>query len=70
MITACSQMLLCLDDMHLTKADKYGSFPCIELLRQLQQEQGWYERKALNWKVRVPFNSIKYACRWEEYHVE
>ena len=46
-------MLLCLDDMHMTMADKYGSFPCMELLRQLLQEQGWYERKSLNWKVRI-----------------
>lgn len=44
-------ILLCLDDMHMSMADNYGSFPCLELLRQLVEEKGWYEKKSLSWKT-------------------
>ena len=45
------QVLAYLDDLNMAAVDTYGSQPCSELLRQLMNDGGWYDRKHLTWKV-------------------
>lgn len=45
------QVVACLDDLNMAAVDSYGSQPCSELLRQLMNDGGWYDRKHLTWKV-------------------
>ena len=45
------QLVVCLDDLNMASPDAYGSQPCTELLRQLSDVRGWYDRKNLTWKV-------------------
>ena len=45
------QVLAYLDDLNMAAVDTYGSQPCSELLRQLMNNGGWYDRKYLTWKV-------------------
>jgi len=47
------QVLAYLDDLNTAAVDTYGSQPCSELLRQLMNDGGWYDRKYLTWKVRI-----------------
>ena len=42
---------MCLDDLNMAALDSYGSQSCAELLRQLVDDGGWYDRKNLAWKV-------------------
>jgi len=45
------QVVACLDDLNMAAVDSYGSQPCSELLKQLMNDGGWYDRKHLTWKV-------------------
>jgi len=45
------QVVACLDDLNMAAVDSYGSQPCLELLKQLMNDGGWYDRKHLTWKV-------------------
>ena len=38
------------DDLNMPKLDRYGSQPPIELLRQYQDFEGFYDREKLFWK--------------------
>ena len=44
-------MILFADDLNLPKLDRFGSQPTIELLRQLVDFGGLYDREKLFWKV-------------------
>jgi len=44
-------VLLFADDLNMPKLDPYGSQPPIELLRQLVDFGGLYDREKLFWKV-------------------
>ena len=48
---ADKHVLLFADDLNLPKLDPYGSQPPIELLRQLVDFGGLYDREKLFWKV-------------------
>ena len=50
------KVALFVDDLNMPKLDRYGSQPPIELLRQYQDFQGFYDREKLFWK------SIKVHC--------
>lgn len=52
------QVIACLDDLNMAAVDSYGSQPCSELLRQLMNDGGWYDRKHLTWKVKYRLYSM------------
>jgi dynein heavy chain len=43
-------MLIFIDDLNMPKKEEYGSQPPIEILRQLQDNGGWYDRSERTWK--------------------
>lgn len=45
------QVVAFLDDLNMSATDKYGNQACSELLRQLLDSGGWYDRKNLIHKV-------------------
>ena len=55
------RMVIFVDDLNMPKLDTYGSQPPIELLRQLQDFGGMYDRDMFFWKEfqvsRVSFNT-------------
>ncbi|XP_023668206.2 dynein axonemal heavy chain 6 [Paramormyrops kingsleyae] len=44
------KVVIFVDDLNMPKLDTYGSQPPIELLRQLQDFQGFYDREKFFWK--------------------
>ena len=42
--------MIFVDDLNMPKLDTYGSQPPIELLRQFQDFQGFYDREKFFWK--------------------
>lgn len=47
---ANKRLLVFVDDLNMPKLDSYGSQPPIELLRQFQDFQGFYDRDKFFWK--------------------
>lgn len=43
-------MVFFIDDVNMPKLDTYGSVPAIELLRQLSDCKGFYDRSKMFWK--------------------
>ena len=75
---SASQIVMCLDDLNMAASDSYGNLPCAELLRQLVDEGGWYDRKNLTWKVHLRpacqcvnlINSVRLLTVLHTYHRE
>ncbi|KAG8454285.1 hypothetical protein GDO86_000797 [Hymenochirus boettgeri] len=44
------RVIIFVDDLNMPKLDRYGSQPPIELLRQYQDFQGFYDREKMFWK--------------------
>eukprot|EP00397_Hematodinium_sp_SG-2012_P000137 GEMP01000137.1.p1 GENE.GEMP01000137.1~~GEMP01000137.1.p1 ORF type:complete len:2966 (+),score=813.16 GEMP01000137.1:107-8899(+) len=56
------RLIVFVDDMNLPCADKWGSVPPIELLRQFFDYSGWYERKDPAHPFRKVVDVIVVAC--------
>ena len=52
-----SSLLILLDDVHLPRKD-FGSQPCLELMRQILDYKGWYDRMTQVYKTLVDINTI------------
>ena len=51
------RIIILVDDLNMPKLEQYGAQPPIELLRQLQDFRGFYDRDKLFWKeVQVCLN--------------
>ncbi len=47
------KLIVFIDDLNMPKKEKYGAQPPIELLRQWMDHEGWYDRKAMQFKTIV-----------------
>uniref|UniRef100_A0A6Q2Z4C9 Dynein, axonemal, heavy chain 6 n=1 Tax=Esox lucius TaxID=8010 RepID=A0A6Q2Z4C9_ESOLU len=55
------KIVVFVDDLNMPKLDSYGSQPPIELLRQFQDFQGFYDRETFFWKE-IQDTTIAAAC--------
>lgn len=55
------RLILFVDDLNMPKLDTYGSQPPIELLRQMQDFGGFYDRDKLNW-ISIEDVTLSAAC--------
>ncbi|KAM3623278.1 uncharacterized protein V6R79_009492 [Siganus canaliculatus] len=58
---ANKKVVVFVDDLHMPKQDSYGSQPPIELLRQIQDFSGFYDREKFLWK-KIQDMTIAAAC--------
>ncbi|XP_017317258.1 dynein axonemal heavy chain 6 isoform X2 [Ictalurus punctatus] len=58
---ANKRLLVFVDDLNMPKLDSYGSQPPIELLRQFQDFQGFYDRDKFFWKE-IQDMTVAAAC--------
>ncbi|KAJ8245285.1 hypothetical protein GJAV_G00269100 [Gymnothorax javanicus] len=58
---AGKKLVVFVDDLNMPKLDTYGSQPPIELLRQFQDFQGFYDREKFYWKA-IQDMTIAAAC--------
>ncbi|KAM9845816.1 dynein axonemal heavy chain 6 [Aulostomus maculatus] len=60
-VPANRKLVVFVDDLHMPKLDRYGSQPAIELLRQLQDFSGFYDRGQFFWKE-IQGMTVAAAC--------